>query len=48
MTKNISKIINENDSLDLILGTKLNEPINSTILYNPNEIISPNEIIILS
>jgi uncharacterized protein (DUF1499 family) len=49
MTKNISKIVNENESLDLLLGTKrneFNETNNKNMIYNPDKLIAPMEIII--
>jgi hypothetical protein len=50
MTKSITKIINENKSLDLVLGTKpnesnkLNDP---NMIYNLDDLSVPTEIIIL-
>ena len=49
MTKNIRKILNENESLDLLLGCKDNEfnkTINKNMIYNPDKLIAPMEIII--
>lgn len=44
MTKNITKIVNETESLDLILGTKPND---SNMIYNLDDLLAPTEIIIL-
>jgi len=47
MTKNIKNIIEENNSLDLILLPKSTEPVDQKNVYNPNDFNLLNEVIII-